>query len=129
MGAAGLKRGLGEAQGPQLLGEAESGVCAGPGGLSSLGYYCQPKLLQTEQKHRAGAEDKKFWSPSRPSPQYFSVSTGSVWRGKRWVGIRVPTVPLKSPGSVALSACFCVKITWNLFSKTYLPQKGADSEV
>ena len=66
MGTAGLKRGLGEAQGPQLLGETESGVCAGPGGLSSLGYYCQPKLLQTEQKHRAGAEDKKFYVGTLP---------------------------------------------------------------
>ena len=68
MGVAGLKRGLGLSQGPQLLGETGPGVCAGPGGLSSLGYHCQPKLLQTEQKHRAGAEGKKFWSPSSPSP-------------------------------------------------------------
>lgn len=121
MGVAGLKRGLGLSQGPQLLGETGPGVCAGPGDLSSLGYYCQPKLLQTEQKHRAGAEDKKFWSPSSPSPQYFSVSTGSVGGGKRWVGTRVPKIPLKSPGSVAPSACFCIRITWNLFSKTHLP--------
>ena len=63
---------------PQLLGEIGSGVCPDLEAHPVWGITAGPSLLQAEQKHRAGAEDKEFYSSLRPSPQDLRVSTGPV---------------------------------------------------
>lgn len=46
---------------PQILGEIESGVCPYPEAHAVWDVTASPCLLQAEQKHGAGAEDRALW--------------------------------------------------------------------